>query len=156
MGGIGLETPVCTLGPQLRTLSRSSDPRALGLMHQQGEKWWRRPRTEKSHGLERVTPAQRWPRCPCGDPAAGTRCIPAHRFAPKNPRTLQVSSAWGSGPGGGGGQLGDKPTLFLKHSSRLGFRCSDLERWQMDPNWLLSRPGWGEARQQGFEGTSGW
>lgn len=51
VGGIKMETPVCTLGPQPRALSRSSDPRALGLMDQQGEKWWRRPRMEKSRGL---------------------------------------------------------------------------------------------------------
>lgn len=76
---------------------------------------------------------------------AGTRCIPAHRFA------LELSHAHceRAQHGGAGGQLGDKPALFLKHSSRLGFSaCFDLERWHMDLNRQLSRHGWGEARQR--------
>lgn len=61
LGGTGLETPACALGPQPRALSRSPDPRVLGLMHHQREKWWKRPRTEKSHGLWRVATARGGP-----------------------------------------------------------------------------------------------
>lgn len=105
--------------------------------------------------------SKRWPHCRCGDLAAGpagtrcipartrcipahTRCIPAHRFVPKSnhARCEQAQQ------GGAGGQPDDKPALFLKRSSRLGFRCFDLERRQTDLNWLLSQHGWGEARQR--------
>lgn len=89
-------------------------------------------------------------------PSSRYQMHPSPSVCTKKPTHAASELSMGEWAGGGGGQLGDKPTLFLKHSSRLGFRCSDLERWQMDPNWLLSRPGWGEARQQGFEGTSGW
>lgn len=98
--------------------------------------------------------SKRWPHCGCGDLAAGpagtrciparTRCIPAHRFVP----TLNHARCKRAQQGGAGGQPGDKPALFLKHSSRLGFSYFDLERRQMDLNWLLSQHGWGEARQR--------
>lgn len=51
----------------------------------------------------------------------------------------------------GGGKPGDKPALFLKGNSRPGFGCFDLERWQMDLSWLLSRHG-GEKQVSGALG----
>lgn len=103
----------------------------------------------KSHRFWRVTTVRGGTRCPYGDLAAGPRCILACWFAPGLNHTRCDQAQHG---GAGGGQPGDKPALFLKRSSRLGFSCFDLERWEMGLSWLLSRHRWGETKWWGVEG----